>query len=51
MKKKSLQIGNAVPPRLCEKVVLSLPKITYHATPQRTDDSKEEDEEEEESEE
>jgi len=39
------QIGNAVPPRLCEQVVLSLPKITYHDTPQRTDDSKEEDEE------
>jgi site-specific DNA-cytosine methylase len=40
------QIGNAVPPRLCEQVVLSLPKITYHNTPQRIDDSKEEDEEE-----
>jgi DNA (cytosine-5)-methyltransferase 1 len=39
------QIGNAVPPRLCEMVVHSLPKITYHNTPQS---SKEEEEEEDE---
>jgi DNA (cytosine-5)-methyltransferase 1 len=41
------QIGNAVPPRLCEKVVLSLPKIIYKDVPQRTDKEEEDDEEEE----
>jgi site-specific DNA-cytosine methylase len=45
-KEKITQIGNAVPPRLCEKVVLSLPKITYKDVPQRTD-KEEEDEEDE----
>ena len=40
------QIGNAVPPRLCEKVVLSLPKIIYKDVPQRTDKEEEDDEEE-----
>ena len=39
------QIGNAVPPRLCEKVVLSLPKIIYKDVPQRTDKEEEDDEE------
>ena len=33
------QIGNAVPPRLCEQVVLSLPQIVYKDTPQYTDAS------------
>jgi DNA-cytosine methyltransferase len=41
------QIGNAVPPRLCEKVVLSLPKIIYKDTPQRTDKEEEDEEDEE----
>ena len=36
------QIGNAVPPRLCEQVVLSLPQIVYKDTPQYTDASDDE---------
>jgi DNA-cytosine methyltransferase len=41
------QIGNAVPPRLCEMVLRSLPKITYHNTPQHSDKEEEEEEEDE----
>ena len=41
------QIGNAVPPRLCEMVVRSLPKITYHNTPQHTEKEEDDDDSEE----
>jgi DNA-cytosine methyltransferase len=42
------QIGNAVPPRLCEQIVLSLPNIVYKDTPQQTTQSQEKEDEDEE---
>ena len=41
------QIGNAVPPRLCEMVVRSLPKIIYQDTPQLSEKEEEDDEDDE----